>query len=160
MRRRQASCDFGCNESSSVLEQEDNFVVGSSLRERSVSFNNLHEQTNRLSEDTEDLDAYIKMPESSSSEDEAELEDSDQEEQTETTRMYDQAGQQPQFSEDTVRFFEFEIEMVDQIGTGEPALQDLLMLKIHDVTSIVQGQKKLSDTVYQEAIQNNYSHEM
>ena len=38
-------------------------------------------------------------------------------------------------------------------------MKDLTVLNINDITKIVNYQQKLSDFTYQEAIQNNYSHE-
>jgi len=57
-----------------------------------------------------------------------------------------------------VRYFEFELQRIDDIQ-GCADFRDSTLLNIKDVTNVVKGQQKLSDSIYQEAIENNYSHE-
>ena len=57
-----------------------------------------------------------------------------------------------------IKYYEFEIQQIEEIPnfTSE---KNLTFLNIKDVTHIISSQQKKSDKIYQEAIENNYSHE-
>jgi hypothetical protein len=55
-------------------------------------------------------------------------------------------------------YFEFEIKQVkDSLELQD--IENLTFLSIKDVTTLVKNQKKICDNTYQDAIENNYSHE-
>ena len=58
--------------------------------------------------------------------------------------------------EDLTRYYEIEISKINGIGNQ---FKDLTYINIIDVTTILKGQQKFCDSIYQEAIENNYSHE-
>ena len=56
-------------------------------------------------------------------------------------------------------FFEFEIQQIKDFSNNNIFQNELTLLEIKDVSQIVNFQMKLSDMIYQEAIENNFSHE-
>ena len=56
-------------------------------------------------------------------------------------------------------YFEFEIQQIKDFKTKNIFQNELTLLEIKDVSQIVNFQMKLSDMIYQEAIENNFSHE-
>ena len=56
-------------------------------------------------------------------------------------------------------YFEFEIQQIKDFNNKNIFQNELTILEIKDVSQIVNFQMKLSDMIYQEAIENNFSHE-
>ncbi len=56
-------------------------------------------------------------------------------------------------------YFEFEIQQIKDFNNKNIFQNELTLLEIKDVSQIVNFQMKLSDMIYQEAIENNFSHE-
>ena len=53
-------------------------------------------------------------------------------------------------------YFEFELKLINSKDESE---EELLLLKIKDITKIVRMQQKQSNKIYEDAIEANYSHE-
>lgn len=58
-------------------------------------------------------------------------------------------------------YFEFEIIYIDKLprGTTQKEIQGCFLLNIKDVTHLVKSQQRLSDSIYQEAIESNFSNQ-
>jgi signal transduction histidine kinase len=61
-------------------------------------------------------------------------------------------GQNKSFEND-FQYFEFELKKLDQ------TTEQLKLIVIRDVSSIIKNQQRLSDLMYRDAIEANYSHE-
>ena len=55
------------------------------------------------------------------------------------------------------KYFEFKIKRITFEVRSKP--QDLLLMQVKQVTKLLKSQQRLSDEIYQEAIEANYSHE-
>jgi hypothetical protein len=64
-------------------------------------------------------------------------------------------SQQGEPKQELVKYFEFELQQVDDIKGHK----NLTFIVIKDVTKLVLGQQKYCDQIYQNAIENNFSHE-
>ena len=61
--------------------------------------------------------------------------------------------------EEGVRYFEIIIKQVLIPQTKDSEPQYMTFVNLKDVSQIIKSQQRFSDTIYQEAIENNYSHE-
>jgi hypothetical protein len=61
-------------------------------------------------------------------------------------------------NEDGTLYFEFEMKQLDSISSKN--VKGLIFLTIKDITAIIKGFKKVQETVFLSAIENNFSHEL
>ena len=57
-----------------------------------------------------------------------------------------------------MHYFEFELSYIDKLNNGLQEFDSCYFLNLKDVTHLVKYQKQLSDSIYQEAIEGNFSH--
>ena len=76
---------------------------------------------------------------------------------SQTSQCYDEdcAGDLHKHNEENIRYYEFEIKQIKD----EESQDQMTFLSIRDITKLIVNHQNSCDMVYQNAIENNYSHE-